>query len=73
MVRGVVTLPHGTGKEIKVLVLCAAESTDLAHDCGLSDDHVNIGPSALDLLDIFIETDIVGTRSLGSSFGVGEE
>ncbi len=23
MVRGVVTLPHGTGKQIRVLVLCA--------------------------------------------------
>ena len=25
MVRGTVTLPHGTGKEIKILVLCTSD------------------------------------------------
>jgi len=34
MVRGVATLPHGTGKEIKVLVLCTPEKEDEAKDAG---------------------------------------
>lgn len=34
MVRGVVTLPHGTGKEIKVLVLCTPEKEDEAKAAG---------------------------------------
>jgi large subunit ribosomal protein L1 len=34
MVRGVVTLPHGTGKEIKVLVLCTPEKEDEAKGAG---------------------------------------
>ncbi|MFC2138327.1 50S ribosomal protein L1 [Bacteroidota bacterium] len=34
MVRGVVTLPHGTGKEIKVLVLCTPDKEDEAKKAG---------------------------------------
>jgi len=34
MVRGVVTLPHGTGKEIKVLVLCTPEKEEEAKNAG---------------------------------------
>ena len=34
MVRGVVTLPHGTGKEIKVLVLCTPDKEDEAKEAG---------------------------------------
>ncbi len=34
MVRGVVTLPHGTGKEIKVLVLCTPEKEEEAKQAG---------------------------------------
>jgi large subunit ribosomal protein L1 len=34
MVRGVVTLPHGTGKEVRVLVLCTPDKEDEAKVAG---------------------------------------
>ncbi len=34
MVRGVVTLPHGTGKETKVLVLCTPDKESEANEAG---------------------------------------
>ena len=34
MVRGVVTLPHGTGKQIRVLVLCTPDKEDEAKNAG---------------------------------------
>lgn len=34
MVRGSVTLPHGTGKDVKVLVLCNPEKEDEAKEAG---------------------------------------
>ena len=34
MVRGVVTLPHGTGKQVRVLVLCTPEKEDEARSAG---------------------------------------
>ncbi|MDX1777673.1 MAG: 50S ribosomal protein L1, partial [Thermodesulfobacteriota bacterium] len=40
MVRGVVTLPHGTGKEIRVLVLCTPEKEEEAKKAGA--DHVGL-------------------------------
>ncbi|HOS84007.1 MAG TPA: 50S ribosomal protein L1 [Bacteroidales bacterium] len=34
MVRGVVTLPHGTGKQVRVLVLCTPDKEKEAKDAG---------------------------------------
>ena len=34
MVRGIVTLPHGTGKKIRVLVLCTPDKEDEAKEAG---------------------------------------
>ena len=34
MVRGVVTLPHGTGKEVRVLVLCTPDKENEAKEAG---------------------------------------
>lgn len=34
MVRGVVTLPHGTGKQVRVLVLCTPEKVEAAKAAG---------------------------------------
>jgi len=34
MVRGIVTLPHGTGKTIRVLVLCTPDKEDEAKEAG---------------------------------------
>ena len=45
MVRGVVSLPHGTGKEVRVLVLCTPEAEAAAKEAGADyvglDEYIN--------------------------------
>ena len=38
MVRGVVTLPHGTGKQVRVLVLCNPDAEAAAKEAGADYD-----------------------------------
>jgi large subunit ribosomal protein L1 len=40
MVRGVVSLPHGTGKQVRVLVLCTPDQENAAKEAGA--DHVGL-------------------------------
>ena len=40
MVRGIATLPHGTGKEVRVLVVCTPDKAQEAKDAGA--DHVGL-------------------------------
>ena len=40
MVRGTVSLPHGTGKQVRVLVLCTPDMEDAAKEAGA--DHVGL-------------------------------
>jgi len=40
MVRGSVTLPHGTGKEVRILVLCTPDKEEEARSAGA--DHVGL-------------------------------
>jgi len=40
MVRGVAALPHGTGKDVRVLVLCSPDKEDEAKEAGA--DHVGL-------------------------------
>ena len=48
-----------------------AERADLTHDCGLGDDNVDVGPSTLDLVNVFVETHVVGACCFCSCFGIG--
>ncbi len=59
MVRGVVTLPHGTGKEVKVLVLCTPEKEDEAKAAGA--DYVGLDEYIQKIKGGWTDVDVVIT------------
>lgn len=59
MVRGIVTLPHGTGKTIKVLVLCTPDKEKEARDAGA--DYVGLDDFISKIEGGWIDMDVVIT------------
>ncbi len=59
MVRGVVTLPHGTGKTVRVLVLCGPEKEDEAKEAGA--DHVGLDEYVEKIKGGWTDVDVVIT------------
>ena len=59
MVRGIVTLPHGTGKEVKVLVLCTPDKEQEAKDAGA--DHVGLDDYIKKIEEGWTDIDVIIT------------
>lgn len=59
MVRGVVTLPHGTGKEVRVLVLCTPDKVEEAKAAGA--DYVGLDEYIEKLKSGWTDIDIIIT------------
>ena len=59
MVRGSVTLPHGTGKDLKVLVLCTPEKEEEAKAAGA--DYVGLDEYIQKIKDGWTDVDVVIT------------
>ena len=59
MVRGVVTLPHGTGKEIRVLVLCTPEKEEEAKEAGA--DYVGLDEYVEKIKKGWLDMDVIIT------------
>ena len=59
MVRGVVTLPHGTGKEVRVLVLCTPDKVEEAKAAGA--DYVGLEEYIEKLKSGWTDIDIIIT------------
>ncbi len=59
MVRGVVALPHGTGKDVRVLVLCTPDKEQEAKDAGA--EHVGLDDLIAKIEKGWLEFDVVIT------------
>jgi large subunit ribosomal protein L1 len=59
MVRGVVTLPHGTGKNVKVLVLCTPDKVEEAKAAGA--DHVGLDEYVAKIKEGWTDVDVIIT------------
>jgi len=59
MVRGVVTLPHGTGKQIKVLVLCPPDKEEEAKTAGA--DYVGLDDYIEKITNGWTDVDVIIT------------
>ncbi|MGN0237420.1 MAG: 50S ribosomal protein L1 [Lepagella sp.] len=60
MVRGVVSLPHGTGKEVKVLVLCNPDAEAAAKEAGA--DHVGLDEYIQKIKEGWTDIDVIITQ-----------
>lgn len=59
MVRGIVTLPHGTGKVVRVLVLCTPDKEEEAKAAGA--DHVGLDDYIQKIKEGWTDVDVVIT------------
>ncbi len=59
MVRGVVTLPHGTGKQVRVLVLCTPDKEDEAKKAGA--DYVGLDEYVEKIQNGWTDVDVIIT------------
>ena len=59
MVRGSVTLPHGTGKSVRVLVLCTPDRAQEAIDAGA--DYVGFEEYIQKIKDGWVDVDVIIT------------
>ena len=60
MVRGVVSLPHGTGKEVRVLVLCNPDAEAAAKEAGA--DYVGLDEYIQKIKDGWTDVDVIITQ-----------
>ena len=60
MVRGVVSLPHGTGKTIRVLALCSADKEEEAKKAGA--DHVGLEKYIKKINEGWTDVDVIITQ-----------
>lgn len=60
MVRGVVTLPHGTGKQVRVLVLCTADAEAAAKEAGA--DYVGLDEYVEKIKGGWTDVDVIITQ-----------
>lgn len=59
MVRGVTSLPHGTGRELKVLVLCTPDKEQAAKDAGA--DYAGLDEYITKIKGGWLEIDVIVT------------
>ena len=60
MVRGVVSLPHGTGKQVRVLVLCNPDAEAAAKDAGA--DYVGLDEYLQKIKEGWTDVDVIITQ-----------
>lgn len=60
MVRGVVSLPHGTGKQVRVLVLCNPDAEAAAKEAGA--DHVGLDEYITKIKGGWTDVDVIITQ-----------
>eukprot|EP00658_Telonema_sp_P-2_P062686 TRINITY_DN51376_c0_g1_i2.p1 TRINITY_DN51376_c0_g1~~TRINITY_DN51376_c0_g1_i2.p1 ORF type:complete len:140 (-),score=0.31 TRINITY_DN51376_c0_g1_i2:91-510(-) len=71
MVRGTVALPHGTGKDVRVLVLCTPDKEEEAKAAGA--DHVGLDEFIDKIKGGWTDIDVIITCLLYTSDAADEE